>query len=90
VFLEIQEDLLLRIVDIIEKSGTSFAFPSQTAYVARDRRLDAAKTQAAVAQVQQWRAQKELPFPNFAPERIVKIGDTIEYPPPDSALRDKG
>lgn len=90
VFLEIQEDLLLRIVDIIEKSGTAFAFPSHTAYVTRDRGLDAAKTQAAVAQVQQWRAQKELPFPNFAPERIVKIGDTIEYPPADSALRDKG
>jgi MscS family membrane protein len=90
VFLEIQEDLLLRIVDIIEKSGTSFAFPSHTAYVTRDRGLDAEKAQAAVAQVQQWRAQKELPFPNFAPERIVKIGDTIEYPSPDSALRDKG
>jgi MscS family membrane protein len=90
VFLEIQEDLLLRIVDIIEQSGTSFAFPSHTAYVTRDRGLDPEKTQAAVAQVQQWRAQKELPFPNFAPERIVKIGDTIEYPPPDSALRDKG
>jgi len=89
-FLEIQEDLLLRIVDIIEKSGTAFAFPSHTAYVTRDRGLDAEKTQAVVAQVQQWRAQKELPFPNFAPERIVRIGDTIEYPSPDSALRDKG
>jgi len=89
-FLEIQEDLLLRIVDIIAKSGTAFAFPSHTAYVTRDRGLDAEKTQAVVAQVQQWRAQKELPFPNFAPERIVRIGDTIEYPSPDSALRDKG
>jgi MscS family membrane protein len=90
VFLEIQEDVLLRIVDIIEKSGTSFAFPSHTAYIAQDRGLDAEKTQAAVAQVQEWRAQKELPFPNFTPDRIVKIGDTIEYPSADSALRDKG
>jgi MscS family membrane protein len=90
VFLEVQEDLLLRIVEIIEKSGTSFAFPSHTAYIAQDRGLDAEKTSAAVAQVQEWRAQKELPFPNFTPERIVKIGDTIEYPSADSALRDKG
>jgi MscS family membrane protein len=90
VFLEIQEDVLLRIVDIIEKSGTSFAFPSHTAYITRDRGLDEEKTRAAVAQVEEWRTQKELPFPNFAPERIVKIGDTIEYPPADSAVRDKG
>ena len=90
VFLEIQEDLLLRIVDIIEKSGTAFAFPSHTAYVTRDRGLDPEKTQAAVAQVQQWRAQQDLPFPNFTRERILQIGDTIEYPAADSALRDKG
>jgi MscS family membrane protein len=90
VFLEIQEDLLLRIMDIIEKSGTSFAFPSQTAYFTRDHGLDAEKTRAAIAQVHQWRAEKDLPFPNFPPERIARMADTIEYPPSDSALRDKG
>lgn len=36
-FLEVQEDLLLRIMDIIERSGTGFAFPSSTMYLARDR-----------------------------------------------------
>ncbi|RPI02542.1 MAG: mechanosensitive ion channel family protein [Zetaproteobacteria bacterium] len=88
-FLEIQEDLLLRIMDIVEQSGTGFAFPSTTAYVARDRGLDAEKTEAAIAQVRQWRADKDLPFPNFPSERIVRMSDTIEYPSPDSAVRDK-
>ncbi len=32
-FLEIQEELLLRIGDIVESSGTAFAFPSQTTYL---------------------------------------------------------
>jgi MscS family membrane protein len=35
-FLAIQEDLLLRIEDIVNEAGTGFAFPSQTAYLARD------------------------------------------------------
>jgi MscS family membrane protein len=89
VFLEIQEDLLLRIMDIVEKSGTSFAFPSHTAYVTQDRGLDAEKTQAAIAQVRQWRAEKDLPFPDFPPERIAQLTDTIPYPSPDSSLRGK-
>ena len=90
VFLEIQEDLLLRILDIIEKSGTSLAFPSHTTYIRRDRGLDPEKSQAVVAKVLQWRTQRDLPFPNFPPERIAQIRDTIEYPPSDSALRNKG
>jgi MscS family membrane protein len=35
-YLAVQEDLLLRIMDIVEAAGTGFAFPSQTMYVARD------------------------------------------------------
>ena len=89
VFLEVQEDLLLRIMDIVETSGTSFAFPSHTAYVTQDRGLDAEKAQAAIAQVRQWREEREVPFPNFPPERIVEMTDTIPYPSPDSALRAK-
>jgi MscS family membrane protein len=35
-FLAVQEDLLIRLMGIIEASGTSFAFPSQTMYITRD------------------------------------------------------
>ena len=35
VFLAIQEDLLLRIEEVIEAAGSGFAFPSQTAYLAQ-------------------------------------------------------
>jgi MscS family membrane protein len=41
VFLEIQEELLLRIMDIIEASGTAVALPVQAAPVARDFALNA-------------------------------------------------
>lgn len=38
-YLEIQEELYLHIMDIISGSGTSFAFPSQTLYFAKDSGL---------------------------------------------------
>ncbi len=46
-FLEIQEDLLLRCMDIVEESGSGFAFPSQTLYLGRDGGLDQERTHAA-------------------------------------------
>lgn len=36
-FLEVQEELILRMMDVVEASGTGFAFPSQTLYMARDK-----------------------------------------------------
>lgn len=35
-FLIIKEELILKIMDIIESSGTTFAFPSQTVYLSKD------------------------------------------------------
>ncbi|MFC1762686.1 mechanosensitive ion channel family protein [Planctomycetota bacterium] len=64
-FLEIQEDINLRIIDVIVESGTTFAFPSQTVYFTRDQGVDPKKSVAAMAQVQQWRAENKLPFPDF-------------------------
>lgn len=51
-FLEIQETLLLRCMEVVEAAGTGFAFPSQTLYVARDggrkeRRLHPTGSEAA-------------------------------------------
>jgi len=85
-FNAIREDLLLRIMDIVEKSGTGFAFPSQTLYFARDSGLDKEKTSAAEQQVQQWRDQHQLPFPDFAPADKSALRGSIVYPPPESAI----
>jgi len=39
-FLEIQETLLLAVLRLVAEAGTGFAFPSQTAYLARDSGID--------------------------------------------------
>jgi MscS family membrane protein len=88
-FLAVQEDLLLRSMDIVEKSGTTFAFPSQTTYFARDVGLDTEKSKDAMKKVSTWREQGELPFPDFMPEDISKLENKLEYPEPGSIFRKK-
>jgi len=85
-FTAIREDLLLRIMDIVEKSGSGFAFPSQTLYFSRDSGLDKEKAAAAEQQVQQWRDQNQLPFPDFAPADKSAFRGSIVYPEPESAV----
>ena len=85
-FAAIREDLLLRIMEIVEKSGSGFAFPSQTVYFTRDAGLDQEKLEAAERQVQQWRDQRQLPFPDFAPADKAAWRGSIVYPPPESAV----
>jgi MscS family membrane protein len=86
-FNAIREDLLLRIMDIVEKSGSGLAFPSQTIYFSRDSGLDKEKAGAAEQQVQQWRDQHQLPFPDFAPADKSAFRGSIVYPQPESAIR---
>ena len=43
-FLEIQEGLLLNCMEIVEDSGTGFAFPSSTLYLGRDTGLNEKRT----------------------------------------------
>jgi MscS family membrane protein len=88
-FLTIQEDLLLRIMDIIQASGTSLAFPTRTVHLGRDPGLDKEKTETVSREVQQWRENRKLPFPDFASSDISEFSNSLPYPHPDSALRSR-
>jgi MscS family membrane protein len=76
-FLAIQEDVLLRIMDVVGESGTGFAFPSQTLYFARDGGLDAGRTEAARTAVRRWREEGRLPFPDFPADHEQRPGGTV-------------
>jgi len=88
-FTGVREDLLLRIMEIVSRSGTALAFPSQTLYLGRDSGLDREKAAAAEKQVQQWRDQHQLPFPDYAPSDKASFHGLIAYPPPESSLAKK-
>jgi MscS family membrane protein len=88
-FLAVQEDLLLRIMNIVESSGSGFAFPSQTLYMAKDEGLDAERSREATEAVKKWRDEGELPFPDHRSERVSQIDGTLEYPPRGSVSSPK-
>ena len=80
----IREDVFLRVMDIIEASGTRLALPSQTTYFARDDGLDEEKKRAAEEQVREWTAKGELPFPDMTEEQREALSKTLEFPPTGS------
>lgn len=88
-FLAVQEDLLLRIMDLVESSGSGFAFPSQTLYMARDGGLDAEKGRSAAEIVDRWRQEGELPFPDHRRVRVSQLEGTLDYPPEGSVMKEK-
>ncbi len=88
-FVTIREDLLLRILEVVDAAGTGFAFPSSTVYLGRDSGLDKAKTEKAAQEVQKWREGNQLPFPDFAPHEISEFSNSLPYPQAGSAVGGK-
>jgi len=87
-FTAIREDLLLRILEIVDKAGAGFARPATTMYIAKDSGLDQEKAGAALETVKQWRDEKKLPFPDHSPADVSALRGSISYPPPGSAMSD--
>ncbi|MDQ6530859.1 mechanosensitive ion channel family protein [Flavobacterium sp. LHD-85] len=77
---EVQEDLLLRMLDIIESSGTSLAYPSQTLYMTRDTPVSNEKAEAVAKTVKNWKKNGELQLPKFDPKRVEELKGSIKYP----------
>jgi MscS family membrane protein len=69
-YLEVAEDLHLRIMDIISLAGTELALPVQNVWFERSQATDKQLKDAAEKQVKQWRQSKELCQPKFPPEKI--------------------
>lgn len=88
-FLEVQEDLLLRFMEVVAASGTGFAFPSQTLYFAKDPGISIEKSAGVESKVKAWREKGEIQLPKFSDERISELRGTIPYPPPGSNLGTK-
>ena len=86
-FAAVREDLLLRIMDVVDNSGSGLALPAQTLYLGRDSGLAKEKAETAVQKVAELREGKKLPFPDFHKEEISSFKGSIDYPPKESTLR---
>jgi MscS family membrane protein len=86
-FAAVREDLLLRILDVIENSGGTLALPAQTLYLSRDGGVEKQKAETAAKKIAELREGKQLPFPDFHQDEISSFKGSIEYPPGESTLR---
>ena len=86
-FAAIREDLLLRMMDVMEDSGSGLALPSQTLYLGRDTGIEKEKADVAVKKIADLRDGKQLPFPDFHEQDISSFKGSIEYPQAESAVR---
>ncbi|MEM6577511.1 MAG: mechanosensitive ion channel family protein [Pseudomonadota bacterium] len=80
VYFAVREDVLLRIKEIIEESGTYFAVPTRNLYFQRDAGIDADRANEAEQELQTWREIGEFPFPRHSEAAIEQLSGTIDYP----------
>lgn len=83
-FLAIQEDVFLRLIDIVDEAGTGFAFPSTVNYLARDSGVDKERTERTEAIMRALREESQLPFPEFDTDTRARLDGTLDYPPEGS------
>jgi MscS family membrane protein len=88
-FVAIQEDLLLRIMEIIEDAGTRLALPAQNTFIARDHGMHPERSAAVASEVRKWKEEKRLPFPDYAPDQVAAMRARVPYPPEHSVLSRK-
>jgi MscS family membrane protein len=86
-FAAVREDLLLRMMDLVADAGTSVAMPSQTLYLSRDSGVEKDKAESATKKIADLRDSNQLPFPDFHDKDISSFQGTIDYPQPESAVR---
>jgi MscS family membrane protein len=86
-YLEVAEDLHLRIMDIISKAGTELALPVQNVWFENTQPTDKQLKDAAEKQVRQWRQDNNLCIPKFPPDKIQELGGSLDYPPEGSATK---
>ena len=65
-FTAIRQDVILKIAEIVEASGTRFAAPTQLTYLSRDNGIDAEKAKDIVGRVTELRARDVVKFPGEA------------------------
>ncbi|MBL8859236.1 MAG: mechanosensitive ion channel family protein [Planctomycetes bacterium] len=85
-FHAVREDVFLRVMDVVAQSGSGFAFPSNTTYLARDGGLDLERGKAAEAEIARLRAEGKLMYPNFSAAEIAAMDDTLDWPPKGSVV----
>lgn len=87
-YMEVAEDLNLRIMDIIRQAGTELAVPVQNVWFEKNSPPEKELVDAAEQQTRQWRENNELCLPKFPEEKVDELRNTLDYPPEGSAVKE--
>ncbi len=88
-YLQLVEDLNLRLVDIVRETGTWFAVPTRTIKMETADEFDEQRRTEVEEIVSQWRKTDQLPFPELSDEEIEKLENSLDYPPKGSQQAQK-
>ncbi len=86
-FLEVQEDLNLRILEVITQAGTGLALEAEVKFM---EGLDPERTKDTEQKVEQWRKANALYLPRIPEEKIAELRGSLEYPPEGSPKENAG
>jgi MscS family membrane protein len=86
-YMAAREDVLLRIMALVDEAGAQFAFPSIVQYRAEDTSPDPQRAAKAEAAVAEWRADDNLPFPDFEWQTKAELSNSLDWPPIGSTQR---
>ena len=80
-YLEVVEDLNLRIIEIVKAAGGRFALPGSESHSEQVKDVDPQRVRDIEAKVEAWRENNTLYLPNFPQERINELRGTLDFPP---------
>jgi MscS family membrane protein len=86
-FMEVREDIFLRILDIIEKSGSVMTSPATpfAQYFEPVGTAQADKRAASETKITEMTERGDLPLPKFDQPRIDRLKNSLDYPPKGSS-----
>lgn len=79
-FLAVAEDLNLRIIELIHAAGAVFSGPGQVLQIRDIHRAPEATLTDIEAQLEHWRSEDALPFPDVDPTDRARLAGTIGLP----------
>jgi MscS family membrane protein len=80
-YLEVAEDLNLRILEVLARGGLRLAVPAQRTLVEPGQHPDPERAEQTEKQVQSWREHQQLYLPSFPEEVVSQLRASLDYPP---------
>ena len=82
----VREDLLLRMMDVIDEAGSALAAPAQTLYLGKDSGFENEKAETVAKRIAELRDGKKLPFPDHNEDDKSAFQGSIPHPEPQPAV----